>query len=91
MQHNCKCGSSSYYTKQNGPHTTAYCSGCDSYIKNIATSKPAFYIGKYKGTIIEEVNDLGYLKWARENMTSLNPRQLEAVIARIHSLTEMLR
>jgi len=87
-----KCGSvNDYYTKQNGPHTTAYCNTCDNYIKNIPSAKPAFYVGKFKGTNIEEVNDLGYLIWARDNMTSLNQRQLQAVTDRIRSLSEMLR
>lgn len=87
-----KCGSvNDYTTRQNGPHTTAYCNTCTAYIKNIPSAKPTFYVGKFKGTAIEEVNDLGYLIWANDNMTSLNARQKEACVDRIRSLSEMLK
>ena len=42
---------------------TAWCRGCDSFIKNIPYAPPMFYFGKYKGTKISECTDIQYLYW----------------------------
>lgn len=87
---NCK-SHQNYYTKENGVHLTAYCQTCDTYLKNVPHQPPMFYVGKYKGQLIEQIDDLQYLKWAKENMTSLSAYLREAVSDRIYSLENMLR
>lgn len=86
----CKCHQS-YNIKENGVHKTAYCNVCNSYIKNIPHKPPTFYIGKYKGEEVANINDLHYLKWAKENMRSLSSNMREAIADRIYSLENMLR
>lgn len=56
-----------YKIIQRGVHETAYCNGCDSYIKNLPQGKPfIFMFGKYKGTPIAEMKSpeqINYLHW----------------------------
>ena len=67
-----KCGSEEYYTELKANNNVARCSKCDTFIKNIPYEKPKLYVGKYKGIPIDEINDLGYLKWANEKMDKLS-------------------
>ena len=45
-------------------HYTAYCNGCDKYIKHIAYDEPKFYFGKHKGVLIKDCTDKQYIVWA---------------------------
>lgn len=83
----CKqCGLVNHYeTRKNGPHLTAYCKGCNSYIKNLPQEQePKMYLGKYKGWLIKDIPDGGYLEWAYMNVKQLNERQKEAIKERIN-------
>jgi uncharacterized protein (DUF3820 family) len=46
---------------------TAWCNGCDGFIKNIPQGKPIqLYFGKYKGRLLSTMDDeteILYLKW----------------------------
>lgn len=68
----------------------AYCNGCDRYIKNIPHSEPAFYIGKYKGTPIKDIEDMGYLKWALKEM-KLTANMRTAIQKRISEFENLAR
>lgn len=74
-----------YYTELKSNQNTAWCNECGGFIKNIPYQKPALYVGKYKGKLIEEINDLNYLQWADRTM-KLNPRTRDAIRHRISQL-----
>lgn len=64
-----KCGSvNDYRTENKATQVTAFCNKCGAYIKNIPQGEPAFYVGKYKGKKVSEIEDMGYLKWALKEM-----------------------
>lgn len=73
-------------TELKSNQNTARCPKCNTFIKNIPYEKPKFYIGKYKNKHIDEVDDLGYLKWALDNMNRLNTRTKDAIKGRISQL-----
>lgn len=86
------CGSiDDFTTEQKSNNLVATCNCCGKFIKNIPTDKPKFYVGKYKNKNIEDVDDISYLQWAYDNMSSLNGRSKEAVKNRIHLLANLLR
>jgi len=89
----CKlCGTvDDYRTEKKANNTCAFCNSCGAFIKNIPTDTLRFYVGKYKGMAIKEVEDVGYLQWAYENMTSLNDKQRSAVHERYMYLQNLLR
>lgn len=64
-----RCGLvNDYYTKPSGPHTSAYCNGCDSYIKHLPQNNEIKIVpfGKYKGREIGTMlssEEVRYLKW----------------------------
>jgi len=59
-----KCGLiNDYRVEIKGVHHTAYCNGCDAYIKNVSYQPPQFFFGKYKGTLIADCKDVPYMKW----------------------------
>jgi hypothetical protein len=67
-----KCGLvDDYNIQQRGNHKTAYCNGCDSYIKHLPQGNPtALYFGKYKGRQLESMTtpeELKYLKWLNDS------------------------
>jgi predicted amidophosphoribosyltransferase len=65
-----KCGpTTEYYTELKSNQNVARCLKCDSFIKNIPYKKPMLYIGKYANVPIEEIEDVGYLKWALKTLT----------------------
>ena len=49
---------------------------------------PQFYVGKYKGIPIKEIEDLGYLNWAYKNM-KMSVALSEAVYNQIHLIEEI--
>lgn len=64
-----KCGSvNDYRTENKAIQVTAFCNKCGAYIKNIPQGEPSFYVGKYKGKKVSEIEDMGYLKWALKDM-----------------------
>lgn len=85
----CKaCLSEEYYTQVKYNNLVAYCADCGKYIKNIPQGKPPqFYFGKWKGTLINECNDLSYLVWAQKNLTFTEAARKE-IIDRINQLRE---
>lgn len=86
------CGSiDDFTTEQKSNNLVATCNSCGKFIKNIPTDKPKFYVGKYKGQVIESIDDINYLQWAHDNMSSLNGRAKIAVKDRINSLANLLR
>lgn len=87
-----KCGTvDDFWTEKKSNNTCAFCMSCGAFIKNIPTEAPKMYIGKFKGVAIENICDIGYLQWARDNMQALNGRQLEAINNRIHELQTLYR
>lgn len=86
------CGSiDDFSTEQKSNNLVATCNSCGKFIKNIPTEKPAFYVGKYKGKQIDDIDDISYLQWAHDNMNSLNSRQRNAIKERINHLANLLR
>ena len=75
-----------YYTELKSNQNTARCNVCNTFIKNIPYEQPKFYVGKYKDKNIGDIDDLGYLKWALNNMSRLNTRTKEAITNRIAQL-----
>lgn len=64
-----KCGAvDKFYTEVKANNNVARCSECDAFIKNIPYEQPKFYVGKYKGKLISEIEDMNYLKWALREM-----------------------
>jgi hypothetical protein len=65
-----------YTVTKNGPHVSAFCNGCGSFIKHIPQDKPLLLpYGKYKGTPLTDmvtVDQVKYLHWlkgvAKENL-----------------------
>lgn len=85
------CGSiDDYSTEQKSNNLVATCNTCGKYIQNIPHDKPRMYVGKYKGQAIEEIDDVGYLEWALEKMSSLNERGKIAVRQQIQKLKFLL-
>jgi len=57
-----------YYVKESGPHKSAYCNGCDNYIKHLPQNNEIKIVpfGKYKGREISSMcsnEELRYLQW----------------------------
>lgn len=93
MQIVCRnCGSVDSYTTERKAHNiVATCADCGKFIKNIPYDKPRMYFGKYKGVPIAEINDLGYLQWANQNLNNISERVREAMKERINTLSNLLR
>lgn len=93
MQVVCKsCGCiDSYRTEKKANNLCAFCNDCGAFIKNLPTDVPRMYVGKYKDKPIKDIDDLPYLKWAYDNMSSLGGRQKEAIKDRIYQLEDLLR
>lgn len=75
-----------YFTELKSNQNTARCIICNTFIKNIPYQKPSFWVGKYKGKPIDEIQDLDYLKWAIQKMNNLNKRTKDAVSQQILKL-----
>ena len=78
-----KCGLvNDYRTELRQNQKTAWCNGCDSYIKNIPYQKPKMYFGKYKGLVIEQMTlpeHRNYFNWLLQTDIKLNERTKEAI------------
>ena len=65
----CKhCGLVNDYTERPvGPHLSAYCNGCDRFVKHLPQNIPMMiYFGKYKGRYVSSMHDkdeIQYLEW----------------------------
>ena len=85
------CGpTTEYYTELKSNNNVARCMKCDAFIKNLPHAEPIFYVGKYKGQNISEIEDMGYLKWALKEMKlSANMRTaLQRQIDRFENLAK---
>lgn len=81
----CKCGSEKYHTETRSIHLAAICDSCGSHIKFIAQNEPQFYIGKYKGWKVAEMQDLPYMEWYIANVKCSGTFK-QALIERIESV-----
>lgn len=66
-----QCGSiNDYHTIMKSNQNTAWCNGCDSFIKNLSQGKPPIlYFGKYKDRLLDSMTsqeEVNYLKWVIE-------------------------
>lgn len=85
-----KCGLIDQYTTELKSNNLVATCLCGAYIKNLPQDKPTFYVGKYKGKAVDEVDDLGYLKWYRDNFQRQTQRMKEAIKAQIDRLSFLL-
>ena len=70
-------------------NNTAWCNGCDSFIKNIPyAKKQIMYFGKYKGMEISSINERGYLEWMIREV-KLSAAQKEAAYNQLNTLTSI--
>lgn len=70
-----KCGNvNDYRTVNAGPHISAYCNCCNSYIKHLPKNKPlVFYFGKFKGMALKDMvlpEHVSWLNWFLNNATN---------------------
>lgn len=86
MDINCqKCGLvNDYSIKQAGPHQSAYCNNCGSYIKHLPQeNKPiVFYFGKYKGMALHDMTlpeHVSWLNWFLNHATNCNEKMRTAI------------
>jgi hypothetical protein len=87
----CKCGAvNNYRTESKANNIVAYCNKCGAYIKNLPYDVPKFYVGKYKGIPIDEIEDIPYLKWAVETLRLTSSVKM-AVLSRISQLEYLLK
>lgn len=80
------CGSTNNYrTELKSGHLVAHCNSCQKFIKNIPHQEPKMYFGKYKGRLIKDIPDLGYLEWViSKNLAKGNIKQ--AIIKQIENI-----
>ena len=82
-----KCGSiNDYRTIMKSGQNTAWCNGCDSYIKNIPQNKPKLYFGKYKGLFVHQMTlpeHRNYFNWLISAGIKLDSRTKQAVLKMI--------
>ena len=81
---------SEFYTELKSNQNTARCSTCNTFIKNIPYKEPQFYVGKYKGINISEIEDMGYLKWALGAM-KLSSATRNAITTRISQFEHLAK
>jgi uncharacterized protein (DUF3820 family) len=71
-----RCGSvNDYHVVKTELHDTAYCNGCDAYIKHLPKNNPIVIMpfGKYKGREISSLlsdEELRYVTWMLHNSTA---------------------
>lgn len=69
----CKqCGSINDFNVVEGTHRTAYCNGCNAYIKHLPkpNKEHVIYFGKFKGTKLADFttrDHVSWLQWAVKN------------------------
>lgn len=69
----------------------AYCNQCGAFIKNIPHADPVMYVGKYKDKKISEIEDLGYLIWAKKNMVTVGKNIRDAIQKQIDKLEHLAK
>ncbi len=74
-----------YRTEKKENNLIAFCKGCNHFIQNLPYSPPSLHFGKYKGCIIQNIEDLGYLEWVLNNVR-LSELNKAAVLKQINSL-----
>lgn len=79
-----KCGSiNDYKVEPRGIHQSAFCNGCDAYIKNLPQGKPiTLFFGKFKERTIDSMvalDEINYLKWL-STKSDLKPNSLRDYI-----------
>lgn len=61
-----------YFEEKRGPHLTAICASCGSYIKHLGKNKPfVMPFGRFKGRKLSSLNsreEKNYLNWVLENL-----------------------
>ena len=82
-----KCGHSGIpATSKNGPHISANCMECSSFIKHlpkgIITDDFILYFGKFKGRSVKSMvntnkEEFDYLLWLKNNAKNLKSNQIE--------------
>ena len=81
-----KCGLiNSVHIVEKGVHKMAFCDGCGAWVKNIGYDVARFYVGKYKGMKVEDVDDKNYLEWFLRE-TKPKEKMKEALEAQIKKL-----
>jgi len=86
-----RCGNVNDYTvKKSGPHDSAYCNGCDNYIKHLPQNNEIKIVpfGKYKGREISSMLDgeeIRYLQWFAD-MPDLRENVKKAIHKHLASL-----
>lgn len=89
---NCGPIGTEYYTELKSGQNVARCNKCDRFIKNLPQGGEAvLYLGKYKGTAVKDIEDLPYLKWAKDGMTTLKPKIKDAIQKRIDQLEHLAK
>lgn len=87
-----KCGTiNDYYTELKANNNVARCGKCDTFIKNIPyQTEQTFFFGKYKGTKVKDVEDMGYLKWVLANtkQTEMMRKAISEQISRFEYLAK---
>lgn len=82
-----KCGLvNDFRTVTKSNQKTAWCNGCDSYIKNIPYQKPKMYFGKYKGLYVHEMvlpEHRSYFDWLLQSDFKINQRLKDAIIKQL--------
>lgn len=80
-----KCGSvNDYRVNVTDLHHTAYCNGCDNYIKHLPKpdKEHVIYFGKYKGTALKDFTSKDHVSWLQWAIKSvdLKPVLKEAIL-----------
>lgn len=70
------------YTILKGNNNVARCTNCNTHLGNIGYAEPALHFGKYKGTLIKDVEDVDYLQWVLRKV-KISPRLRNAINERI--------
>ena len=89
----CKnCGpQEAYLIEENGPHKQAICMTCSShlgFLKKPPTQDLILFNGKWKGSMIKDINDLPYLEWFVLDKTNFPAKYKEAAKMRISDIKE---
>jgi len=84
-----------YRTEMKSNQNTAWCNGCEKFIKNISyrdySNLDEIFLpfGKYKDIRLSTINDISYLKWAVSS-GAVKKGYREAVEKRISQLTQIM-
>jgi hypothetical protein len=78
------CGLVNDYKVIETNHLTAYCNGCNRYIKHLPkpNKELVIYFGKYKGTALKDFTSkehVSWLNWALLNTTNFKASDIELI------------